>query len=171
MLNKITTFIKYLLGKSSELKDLEAKDALLAKVVLDIHRKRTHSEFISVPLFALKQIHAIDRENAVAATNERVEKLEAEKQAVLQHKHLSQAVLAEYLPSVSAIKVVKQSEDAYVAYEGNGRLVALQQVFSPDDLITIEVEEYKFKKPNKILKRIAKVRALNGFETNAQAGS
>jgi transcriptional regulator with PAS, ATPase and Fis domain len=164
MLNKITTFIKYLLGKSSELKDLETKDALLAKVVLDIHRKRTHSEFISVPLFALKQIHAIDRENAVAATNERIEKLETAKQALLQHKHLSHAVLAEYLPSVSAIKVVKQSDDAYVAYEGNGRLVALQQVFHPDDLITVEVEEYIFNKPAKILKRIAKVRTLNGLE-------
>ena len=164
MLNKITTFIKYLLGKSSELKDLETKDALLAKVVLDIHRKRTHSEFISVPLFALKQIHAIDRENAVAATNERVKKLEIAKHALLQHKHLSQAVLAEYLPSVSAIKVVKQADDTYVAYEGNGRLVALQQVFHPDDLITVEVEEYMFNKPAKILKRIAKVRTLNGLE-------
>jgi len=171
MLNKITTFIKYLLGKSSELKDLEAKDALLAKVVLDIHRKRTHSEFISVPLFALKQIHAIDRENAVAATNERVEKLKVVKQALIEHKHFSQAVLAEYLPSVSAIKVVKQSDDAYVAYEGNGRLVALQQVFSPDDLITIEVEEYKFKNSNKMLKRIAKVRRLNGFDDQHHGGS
>lgn len=164
MLHKITTFIKYLLGKSSELKDMETKDAFLAKVVLDIHRKRTHSEFTSVPLFALKQIHAIDRDNAVAATNERVEKLRAVKQALIEHKHLSQAVLAEYLPSVSAIKVVKQSDVFYVAYEGNGRLVALQQVFSPDDSITIEVEEYKFKNPNKILKRIAKVRRMNGLE-------
>jgi transcriptional regulator with PAS, ATPase and Fis domain len=164
MLQKITTFIKYLLGKSSELKDLEAKDALLAKVVLDIHRKRSHSEFISIPLFDLKQIHAIDRENAVVAANQRVEKLKAAKASLLQHKHLSQAVLAEYLPSVSAIKVVKQSDDAYVAYEGNGRLVALQQVFSPDDLITIEVEEYNFKNSDKILQQIAKVRSLNGFE-------
>ena len=164
MLQKITTFIKYLLGKSSELKDLETKDALLAKVVLDIHRKRSHSEFISIPLFALKQIHAIDRENAVAATNQRVAKLKTAKVSLIQHKHLSQAVLAEYLPSVSAIKVVKQSDDAYVAYEGNGRLVALQQVFSPDDLITIEVEEYSFKDPDKILQQIAKVRSMNGFE-------
>jgi len=164
MIQKITTFIKYLLGKSSELKDLETKDALLAKAVLDIHRKKSHSEFISIPLFALKQIHAIDRENAVAATNQRVEKLKTAKTSLMQYKHLSQSVLAEYLPSVSAIKVVKQSGDAYVAYEGNGRLVALQQVFSPDDLITIEVEEYSFNNPEKILKQIAKIRRLNGLE-------
>ncbi len=135
MLNKITTFIKYLLGKSSELKDLETKDALLAKVVLDIHRKRTHSEFISVPLFALKQIHAIDRENAVAATNQRVDKLERAKQELLQYQHLS------------------------------------QMVFTPTDLITIEVEEYKFKNPHKILKRMAKVRTLNGLDDKHQGGS
>ncbi|OUR71573.1 hypothetical protein A9Q78_09245 [Methylophaga sp. 41_12_T18] len=127
MFNKISVFIKYFIGKSSELKDLEAKDALLAKVVLDIHRKRTHSVLISVPLFALKQIHAIDRENAVAATNQRVDKLERAKQELLQYQHLS------------------------------------QMVFTPTDLITIEVEEYKFKNPNKILKRIAKVRNMNGL--------
>jgi len=64
MLNQIKKFTRYLLGKTSELKELDSKDALLAKTVLDIHRKRTHSQFVLVPLFALKQIHAIDRDNA-----------------------------------------------------------------------------------------------------------
>ncbi len=41
-----------------------------------------------------------------------------------------------------------------IADEGNGRLAALQEVFSPADGITVEVEEYYFKNPSKILRRI-----------------
>lgn len=52
MLNQITKFFSYLLGKKSEVKDLETKDILLTKAVLDIHRKRTHSLSLLVPLFS-----------------------------------------------------------------------------------------------------------------------
>jgi len=163
MLKKILEFIKYLVGKSSELGDLDTKDALLAKTVLDIHRKRTHSEFVMVPLFALKQIHAIDRENAVQATEKRVQKLEEAKNILLQNKEITREIITEYLPSVSGIKVVKECDGSYISYEGNGRLVAMQKVFSPADGINVEVEEYHFKNPTKILRRMSRVRRLNGL--------
>ncbi len=70
-------------------------------------------------------------------------------------KDLTKEVLAEYLPSVSGIKVVKNSDNYYISYEGNGRLVAMQKVFSPSDSINVEVEEYYFKNPVKILRRSA----------------
>ena len=163
MLSKFFEFIKYLLGKTSELGELEAKDAFLGKTVVDIHLKRTHSEFKMVPLFNLKQIHAIDRDNAIQATEKRVEKLLSAKDRLLDKKQITREVLAEYLPSVSWIKVVKQDDDSYISYEGNGRLVALQKVFSPADEINIEVEEYYFKNPKVILRQMLKVRRLNGF--------
>ncbi len=163
MFKKIIQFIKYLAGKTSELGDLETKDALLAKTVLSIHRKRAHSEILLVPLFSLKQIHAIDRENAIKATEERVKQLQKVKISLLEKKDLTQEVLADYLPSVSGIKVVKDTESSYISYEGNGRLVAMQKVFSPDDGINVEVEEYHFKNPEKILKLMARVRKLNGL--------
>ena len=72
-------------------------------------------------------------------------------------------MLSDVLPSISAIKVVKQSDDSYIAYEGNGRLAALQEVLSPSDGISIEVEEYHFNKPTKILRRMTRVRRLNGL--------
>ncbi len=164
MFQKFIKFIKYLLGKSSELADLEKKDALLAQTVLRIHRKRTHSKIVLVPLFSLKQIHAIDRENAMTATENRVKELLKVKDILLKKKNLSVEILAEYLPSVSGIKVVKQSEQSYIAYEGNGRLVALQKVFSKDDDIHVEVEEYYFKNPQKIINKMTQVRKLNGLE-------
>ncbi|AJQ92141.1 hypothetical protein [Gynuella sunshinyii] len=163
MLETIRKFIRYLLKKRTEFKDLNKKDALLAKVVLDIHRKRTHSSFVLIPLFSIRQIHVIDRENAIAETQKRIRVLEAAKHELLTDKSLTRERLASYLPSVSGIKVVKQSDDHYIAYEGNGRLVALQSVFSATDQIYVEVEEYHFKNPQKILRRMNRVRRLNGL--------
>lgn len=163
MFKKIKAFFDYLFTKSSELKDLDAKDALLAKVVLDIHRKRTHSVQAIVPLFSLMQIHAIDRENAINSTEERVSKLQQVKDSLLSEQTITRKVLDVHLPSVSGIKVVRASDDRYIAYEGNGRLVALQQVFTPADGIDIEVEEYLFRNPKKILRRMQRVRKMNGF--------
>ena len=163
MLHKISKFINYLIGKRSELADLEAKDALLAKTIIDIHRKRTHSDFVIVPLFSLKQIHAIDHENAITATKNRVISLKKNKVMLLEKKTLTRDNLSEYLPSISAIKVVKQSDDYYIAFEGNGRLVAMQEVFDASDDISIEVEEYFFKNPANILSRMDRVRRLNSL--------
>ena len=161
MPHKISQFISYLIGKKSELSDLETKDALLAKTILDIHRKRTHSDFVIVPLFSLKQIHAIDHENAIKATDARVMALKENKDTLVKKKTLTRDMLSEYLPSISAIKVVKESDDCYIAYEGNGRLAAMQKAFSPSDGLSIEVEEYYFKNPTKILRRMNRVRKYN----------
>ncbi|WP_028582244.1 hypothetical protein [Desulfogranum japonicum] len=163
MLTKITNFLHYLMGKTSELGDLEKKDVLLSKVVLDIHRKRTHTDFVSVPLFQLHQIHAIDRENAMAATARRIAELEKIKTELLEEKNITREILAEYLPSVSWIKVVQESDASFIAYEGNGRLVALQKVFTPDDNIQVEVEQYFFHDSEKILKRMNRIRHMNGL--------
>ena len=158
----IKKFINYLFGKKSELADLSAKDAVLAKVILDIHRKRTRSEFVLVPLSSLKPIHAIDRENALLTTAKRLEKLREVKGKLLAKRKITREVLAEYLPSISSIKVVKESADSMIAYEGNGRLAALQSVFEPADDIMVEVEEYYFRNPKKIVRRMKRVRRLNG---------
>ena len=53
-----------------------------------------------------------------------------------------------------------------VAYEGNGRLAALQTVFSPDDAIEIEIERYHFKDNRSILRRINRVRRLHNLAGN-----
>jgi hypothetical protein len=163
MLKRMNKFINYLLEKKSEIRDLDKKDALLAKTVLDIHRKRTHSDFVIVPLFSIKQIHAIDRDNAITNTEKRINALQNGKDFLLQKKEITRAVLAEYLPSVSWIKVVRESDDCFISYEGNGRLVALQKVFTPADGISLEVEEYYFKDSHRILRDMNRVRKLNGL--------
>lgn len=166
MIGKLEKFFSYLWGKKEELADMDERDALLAKVVLDIHRKRTHSSFQFVPLFSVFPIHPINRKSARAATDARIMTLEQAKEDLLKIRNLSREVLNRHIPSVSAIKVVQTAEQRYVAYEGNGRLAALQTVFSPDDAIEIEIERYHFKDDRSILRRINRVRRLHDLAGN-----
>ena len=154
-------FFSYLLGKRSEVTDLDFKDVVLGKVVLDIHRKRSHKELVTVPLFALRPIHRLDRENALAATRRRIEMLREHRAELAEIRVMSCEVLARHLPSVSWIKVVERDPDCFLAFEGNGRLAALQVVFEPSDGIEVEVEQYHFRNPRKILRRLDRVRRLN----------
>lgn len=157
-------FIRYLWGKKDELGDMDERDALLAKVVLDIHRSRTHSDFAMVPLFALLPIHPINRENAMATTRARMTILTDRRDELMEIKHLSRDILNRYIPSVSGFKTVQVSENSDVAFEGNGRLYALQTVFKPEDGIMIEVERYHFADSSTICRRIERVRRSHGLD-------
>lgn len=163
ILNEVKKMVKYLLGKVVEIKDMEPKDAMLGKVVIDIHKKKKSSDFVLVPLYSLKQLHAIDRDNAVQATEKRAAVLKENKETLLKTKKMTREVLNEYLKSVSWIKVVKESDESYIAFEGNGRLVAMMKVFSPEDEIMVEVEEYVVSNYAKILRRMNRVRKMNGL--------
>lgn len=163
-INKLKAFISYLWSKKTELVAMNEKDRLLAKVVLDIHRKRSHSTCELVALADLHPIHPINRENSYATTKKRIEILAEHKETLLAGGALTRDVLSKYIPSVSGVKVVKIAEDRYVAYEGNGRLAALQEVFSPADAIMVEVELYHFDNPAKIIRRVNRVRRLHKLD-------
>jgi hypothetical protein len=168
-LTEAKKLLRYLRGKRSELEDLDVKDIVMAKVILDIHRKRTRKEIVDVPLFALWPIHNLDRENAIEATRRRIEALQPHRQELLQQGRLSCEMLARYLPSVSWIKVVQEIPNSYLAFEGNGRIAALQAVFEPEDGLLVEVEQYLFRNPAKIIRRLNRVRRLNGLLLNGSA--
>lgn len=163
MTNTLKTFLFYLWGKRSELAQMDEKDALLAKLVMDIHRKRTSSSLFMVDLFALYPVHPIDRDNAMAATQKRIVALEQNKEHILRQKELSSEVLMRYIPSVSAIKCVRTIEGELVTFEGNGRLYALQHVFEKSDGLKVAVEEYFFRNTKKLSRRINRIRMLHGF--------
>lgn len=158
---------RYVAGKRSELEDLDVKDVVMAKAILDIHRKRTHKELIEVPLFELRRIHRLDRENARRATERRVETLLANRDALLAERVLTCEVLARYLPSVSWIKVVLESPSRYLAFEGNGRIAALQTAFGLEDKVLVEAERYVFRNSARIVRRLNRVRRMNGLYPGA----
>jgi hypothetical protein len=153
----------YLVGKSDEFQDLDLKDLLMAKVILDIHRSRTSKELVFLPLAKLKPIHKLDRPNAIRATEARVEALGPHCESLLAAGRLTCDDLAEVLPSVSWIKVVQEDDRSYLAYEGNGRLAALHRVFGPDAELEVEVELYHFRASKKIVRRLNRLRRLNGL--------
>lgn len=153
----------YLLGKRSEIAQMDHKDAYMAKVVLDIHRKRRGKHLVLAPLSALEPIHRIDRDNALEATRKRADALRAHRDALLATKTLDGPTLQAIIPSVSQIKVVRDGE-RWLAFEGNGRLYAMREVFAPEDGMRVEVEEYIFDDARSILRRLKRVRKLNRFE-------
>ena len=163
LLAEAKKFLRYLVGKRSELEDLHTKDILMAKVILDIHSNYSRKEVISVPLFSLHKIHPIDRENALETTRRRMEVLELNKKALIEKGSLTCELLAHYLPSVSWIKVVEKRPGSFLAFEGNGRLAAMQKVFSVEDGLCVEVKRYQFRNPKKIIQSLDKIRALNGL--------
>lgn len=150
----------YLHGKRSEVAQMDYKDAYMAKVVMDIHRKRSGKRLTRVPLAQLEPIHRIDRENALRATRERAEALLANRDALLAEKVLDSETLQSIMPSVSHIKVVQDGE-RWLAFEGNGRLYAMREVFSASDGMRVEVEEYLFDDPRSLQRRLHRVRTLN----------
>jgi len=164
LITAVKKFLSYLHGKRSEVQDLDLKDIVLTKVILDIHRKRTGKRFILVPLFSVKLIHALDRENTLADTKKREEALLRQKDLLVARGKIDRAVLSEILPSVSWIKVVRENENSFIAYEGNGRLGAMQNVFTAEDGLVLEVEEYLFRNPARIIHRMNRVRRMNGFD-------
>ena len=160
MLDTLRTWWHYLHGKRSEVAHMDYKDAYMAKVVLDIHRKRRDKRVTRVPLAALEPIHRIDRENALNATHQRAEALRAHRDALLAIRLLDGDALQAIIPSVSQIKVVRDNE-RWLAFEGNGRLYAMREVFAAEDGMQVEVEEYLFDDDRSIRRRLNRVRRLN----------
>lgn len=167
MFGTLGTWWRYLLGKRGEVAQMDQKDAYIGKVVLDIHRKRSGKRSTLVPLSALEPIHRIDRESALAATRERTEALRAHREALLATRTLDGAALQAIIPSVSAIKVVRDGA-RWLAFEGNGRLYAMREAFAPQDGMQVEVEQYLFDDASddarSIVRRLRRVRRLNRLE-------
>ncbi len=160
MIHTLRTWWHYLLGKRGELAHMDHKDAYMAKVVMDIHRKRTGKTLVQVPLAQLEPIHRIDRDSALRSTRERADALRIHRDALLATKLLDSEALQTIIPSVSHIKVVRDG-DRWLAFEGNGRLYAMREVFDDDDGMQVEVEEYRFDDSRSVLRRLRRVRTLN----------
>ncbi len=165
MLDKALGFFRYLLGKTSDLAHLDRNDALLGKIVVDIHRKKTGTEMVFLPLGSILPIHPIDREEALETMHERAAVVAEHRTAIEAQGDISRDFLYEFLPSVSNIKVVDLGDGTTVSFEGNGRLAALKQALGEDSEIPVEVELYRFapRDQARLRRRIDRVRRGNGL--------
>ncbi len=151
----------YLWSKLPEVVDLGPKDALLAKLVLDIHRQRSHTTEQMVDLHRLEPVHALDRPEVIAKVADRCRALRAVEQDLRRRRQLSRQDLMQVLPSVSGFKTVAADDGNCITFEGNGRLAALHQVFGPEHAMQVEVEVYHFAQPHQILRRARQVQRHN----------
>ena len=151
----------YLWSKLPELFDLGPKDALLAKLVLDIHRKRSHTTAQMVALHGLEPVHALDRPEVLAKVEERCAALRRVEEDWRRRRQLRRDDLMQVLPSVSGFKALATDDGRYITFEGNGRLAALQRVFTPADGLEVEVEVYHIAEHRKILRRARRVQRRN----------
>lgn len=160
----ISAFFKYLARKKSDVARMNESDALLAKVVLDIHRKRTGTEMVFVPLKSIGPIHPVDRGIAAEDVSKRAEIVSENKAEILETRKISSDWLSAHIPSVSNIKVVEIRTGDFVSFEGNGRLEALRRVFRDEADVTVEVEQYIFRPSDRttIARRVNRVRRWNG---------
>jgi hypothetical protein len=159
MLYRVKRAINWLLQKAPELKHLSVADALLAKVVMDIQRESKEKKTISVALISVYQIHPINRETALKKIEDRMQKIAANKEAIIKNNnHISNDILIQTMPSVTPIRVVTYKE-GYIAFEGNGRVVALKKAF-PDTPFTLEVEHYILDKDSRIYTDLDKLQKL-----------
>ncbi len=163
LFENIGNFFRYLFSKRSEVQQFEVRDLYMTKVILQIHQQRTHKSVEAVPLNSLLPIHVLDRETALATLEERIAMLELNKETILKDGVISCAMLAEYLPSVSWIKVVADGRGKFLAFEGNSRIYAMQKAFAAGPELMVEVEQYHFKRPLRIVRRLRKVRRMNGL--------
>jgi hypothetical protein len=58
---------------------------------------------------------------------------------------------------------VENTPGEYLSFEGNGRIAALQMVFDPGEALEVEVELYRFKNKVSVLRRLNRVRRMNGL--------
>ncbi len=151
-------WIHYLWEKIPELRKLGSKDFELSKLIARIHRTRSEVVNIQVAISQIHPIHKVDRDTALLRLNERIDALNPCRVAWLKQPFISNELMHEVIPSVSAIKVIEIVNGQYVAFEGNGRLYALKKVF---DQLDIEVDLYVLEKDSKISRRVARILRLN----------
>lgn len=159
----IGRFFNYLLGKKSEINDLDYKDAVLAQANLRIYTRCINKTTERVPLKYLKYVHPLDRDNSKAVLGQRVEALEMHKEQILEDGVISMDKLIDVIPSISHIKVVEANGKNFIAFEGNGRIAALKEVFGDREDLLVEVQQYHFRNKRPIIRKLNQLRKLNGL--------
>jgi hypothetical protein len=155
----------WLWSKRSEVAEMDHRDAYMAHVVLEILQTSSSNEFMFVPLYQTIPIHPThNRENTVEAVNKRAKAISERKQEILKKGRISKELLSELMPSATYIRAIESGDGGYFTFEGNGRVAALKQVFSPHDKIQIELNIFYPKKVKKSQQKIIKLRRMHSMK-------
>ncbi|HXH29667.1 MAG TPA: hypothetical protein VNJ01_02530 [Bacteriovoracaceae bacterium] len=134
--------LTYYVDKISEIKSLDRSAPLATSLRLLIMATTYKKESIVVPLKSLFEIHPISRGAAIEKLNDRITSLR--KIPIPAGKiSLTSDLINEFMPSKNLIRVIQADNGEYVVFDGNGRLVAMREVFGMHPDVEVEVEIYR----------------------------
>ncbi|MBT6253790.1 hypothetical protein HOI83_00970 [Candidatus Uhrbacteria bacterium] len=156
MFTMINNIWKWLYSKRNEVAQLQYRDLLMAQIVMEIMNVNDGNGFEYLPLDSLRQLHPVDnREDTIASTELRSKTIERKRKALIKKKRLSKEDVAELMPSVTYMRAIP-AKDGYIVFEGNGRLVALQNVLSGHGVL-VELDVYRPTRHAAILRKIKRL--------------
>lgn len=152
--------LTYYADKMRELKELDssAPYAVALRGLIMSTTKEVKKEL--VPLRQLKPIHPITRGAALEKLDKRTKALQTLPQAADAHIHLDENTLNSIMPSKNSMRAIRADNGDSVVFDGNGRLVAIQQAFAEKQQdVMVEVEMH-YSNSSLLQKTLKKVRTM-----------
>lgn len=152
--------VTYYADKLRELKELDASApyAVALRGLIMSTTKEVKKELI--PLTLLKPIHPITRGAALEKLEKRTKALQQLPQASDSHVHLDEVTLNTIMPSKNSMRAIRADNGDSVVFDGNGRLVAIQQAFAEkQQYVMVEVEMH-YSNSKLLQKTLKKVRTM-----------
>lgn len=153
--------VAYYSDKLREIKELDssAPYAVTLRALITARATKVTKEMVQLKL--LKPIHPITRGAALEKLEKRTKALQQ-----LPHSHdgqirLDETTLNTIMPSKNSMRAIRSDDGDVVVYDGNGRLVAIQNAFADQQQnVTVEVEMHhsKSKLLQKVLKKVRSMR-------------
>ena len=159
----LSGFMRYLGGKRSELRHLNAHDLWTYFTVTSLYWHNKRTEHRLVPLEAIKPLHPIVRSAAIALIEERTKSLTAHRRDIIETGRVDRVLQDACMPSVSPINVMAEDPSHYIAFEGNGRLEAIRRVVAGIPGVLVEVVVYHPTNHESCVERLRRIRAKNGM--------
>lgn len=155
--------VTYYADKLRELKELDKSAPFAMTLRALITTRTTHVTHEFVPLNLLKPIHPITRGAAIEKLEKRTKALQTLKTSEDGHIHLDDNTLNTVMPSKNSMRALHADNGDVVVFDGNGRLVAIQQAFAEKQqnvMVEVEMHHSKSKLLQATLKKVRTMRKV-----------
>jgi hypothetical protein len=158
-------FLRYLRGKRHELRHLDANDLWTYFTVASLYWHTVRTECRLVPLDTIKLLHPIRtvRSTAIDLLEDRIKVLTAYRRDIIETGRVDRGLQDACMPSVSPINVLAEDTSNYIAFEGNGRLVAIRRVVVGIPGVLVEVVVYYPTNHELCVGRLRHIRTMYGM--------
>jgi hypothetical protein len=114
---------------------------------------------VSVSL--LKPVHTLN-ESSSSKSQSRSNALKPHQEEVFAQGFISPAQMAAWIPSVTPIRAVEDTDGTFLLIEGTGRVQAIKEAFAEIPNLEVEIEIYKTSDPDLTLRKLHEDRARYG---------